>query len=58
MLLQKGDSNSNVKCLQQGLRIVCINPKGTDGILAMEQKVLLKDFKLNMVLQIQELLMT
>lgn len=32
MLLQKGDSNNNVKCLQQGFRIVCINPKGTDGV--------------------------
>lgn len=32
MLLKKGDSNYNVKCLQQGLRILCINPYGTDGI--------------------------
>lgn len=32
MLLKKGDSNNNVKYLQQGLRIVCINPNGTDGI--------------------------
>lgn len=32
MLLIKGDSNNNVKFLQQGLRIVCINPNGTDGV--------------------------
>jgi peptidoglycan hydrolase-like protein with peptidoglycan-binding domain len=30
--MQKGDSGNNVKCLQQGLRIVCINPNGTDGV--------------------------
>ena len=32
MLLKKGDSGNNVKYLQQGLRIVCINPNGTDGV--------------------------
>ena len=30
MLLQLGDSSIYVKYLQQGLRIVCINPNGTD----------------------------
>lgn len=29
--MKKGDSGNNVKCLQQGLRLVCINPNGTDG---------------------------
>ena len=45
MLLQKGDSNSNVKCLQQGLRIVCINPKGTDGIFGDGTESAVKRFQ-------------
>lgn len=45
MLLQKGDSNSNVKCLQQGLRIVCINPKGTDGIFGNGTESAVKRFQ-------------
>lgn len=32
MLLKKGDSGNNVKYLQQGLRILCFNPKRLDGI--------------------------
>lgn len=32
MLLKKGDSGTNVKYLQQGLRILCCNPNGLDGV--------------------------
>lgn len=32
MLLKKGDTGNNVKYLQQGLRILCFNPKRLDGI--------------------------
>lgn len=45
MLLQKGDSNSNVKCLQQGLRVVCINPNGTDGIFGNGTESAVKRFQ-------------
>lgn len=32
MLLKKGDSGNNVRYLQQGLRILCFNPKRLDGV--------------------------
>ena len=32
MLLKKGDTGNNVRYLQQGLRILCFNPKRLDGI--------------------------
>lgn len=47
MLLKKGDSNNNVKYLQQGLRIVCINPNGTDGIFGNGTETAVKRFQTN-----------
>ena len=45
MLLQLGDSSIYVKYLQQGLRIVCINPNGTDGVFGTGTESAVKRFQ-------------
>jgi peptidoglycan hydrolase-like protein with peptidoglycan-binding domain len=45
MLLKKGDKNNNVKYLQQGLTIVCINPSGIDGTFGSGTETAVKKFQ-------------
>lgn len=45
MLLKQGNSNNNVKYLQQGLRIVYINPYGTDGVFGNGTESAVKRFQ-------------
>ena len=45
MLLQEGDNNANVLILQRGLRIMCCDPNGLDGIFGPGCTAAVKSFR-------------
>ena len=45
MNLKRGDRSNTVKYLQQGLRMLCINPNGTDGIFGAGTETAVKKFQ-------------
>ena len=45
MNLQKGDKSNTVKYLQQGLRMLCINPNGLDGVFGAGTENAVKRFQ-------------
>ena len=47
MYLKKGDRGNSVKYVQQGLRMLCINPNGTDGIFGAGTENAVKKFQTN-----------
>ena len=48
MLLQEGDNNANVLILQRGLRIMCCDPNGLDGIFGPGCTAAVKKFQTKM----------